>query len=96
SYTMTKQLITNEEFTSIQEAQAGLSKLFARASKNGSFFRVLKNNNSLGVLIPDNMWESLLEDFEAMSSQSYIEMINKSRASKRHYSSREVKKLLKV
>ena len=91
---MTKQLITNEEFTSIQEAQAGLSKLFKKASKKGSFYRVLKNNNSLGVLIPDNIWESLLEDLEALSSPSYLTMIEKSRASKKRYSGREVKKLL--
>ena len=79
---MTKQLITREEFISIQKAQAGLAKLFVSASKKRVFFRVLSNNNSLGVLVPDNVWEALQEDIEALSSPSYLAMIEKARAEK--------------
>ncbi|OGK21402.1 hypothetical protein A3C23_01275 [Candidatus Roizmanbacteria bacterium RIFCSPHIGHO2_02_FULL_37_13b] len=92
---MIRQLITSEEFTSIQEAQAGLAKIFARAAERGSFYRVLRNNLSLGVLIPDNIWESLLEDLEALSSTSYLTMIEKSRQSKKLYSAIDVKKRLR-
>lgn len=93
---MYKQLITNEEFTSIQEAQAGLTKLLKQAEKKGKFYRVMKNNKPLGVLIPDRIWESLLEDLEALSSRAYIEDIQKARLSKKRYSSDEVKKKLNV
>lgn len=91
---MTKQLITSEKFTSIQEAQAGLAKLFNRAADEGGFYRVLRNNRSLGVLVPDRTWESLLEDLEALSSPSYLRMIEESRRSRKRYSANEVKSQL--
>ena len=90
------QLITNESFTSIQEAQAGLTRLFAKASSRGGFYRVLKNNTSLGVLIPDRVFESLLEDLEALSSPSYLRSIEKTRASKKRMSTSVVKKELGI
>ena len=91
---MYKQLINNEEFTSIQEAQAGLTRLLGRASKRGSFYRVMKNNEPVGVLIPNDIWLSLLEDLEALSSRAYLESIKKARMSKNRYSSKELKKIL--
>jgi PHD/YefM family antitoxin component YafN of YafNO toxin-antitoxin module len=91
---MTKQLITEEKFTSIQEAQAGLTRLFKLAARKGNFYRVMKNNRPLGVLIPDNVWESLLEDLEALSSKAFMESIKKARLSKKRYSSNQVKKIL--
>jgi len=93
---MDKQLIANEEFTSIQEAQAGLTRLLKKAAKKNSFYRVMKNNRALGVLIPDNLWESFLEDLEALSSRAYLEEIKKARFSKKRYSAKEVKKALGV
>jgi len=93
---MYKQLITNEEFTNIQEAQAGLTRLFSKASRKGNFYRVMKNNKPLGVLIPDNIWSSFLEDLEALSSTAYLETIRKARLSKKRYSSKEVKKILGI
>ena len=65
------QLINWEQFTNIQKAQAGLTKLFLEASKSLSFFRVLKNDQPVGVLIPNNLWESLTEDIEALSSPKF-------------------------
>ncbi|MFC1727813.1 hypothetical protein ACFL0Y_04785 [Patescibacteria group bacterium] len=91
---MNKQLITSEDFTSIQEAQAGLTRLFNLAKKKGKFYRVMKNNRPLGVLIPDRIWESFLEDLEALSSDAYLNDIKKARLTKKHYSSTEVKKEL--
>lgn len=91
---MTRQLITDEAFTSIQEAQAGLARLFEKAARRGGFYRVLRNNRSLGVLIPDRIWESLIEDFEALSSPGYLKTIEKARKSRRRYTSKEVKKKL--
>ncbi len=91
---MTQQLITMESFASVQEAQAGITKLFAKAKDKGKFVRVMRNQEPLGVLIPNNIWESLLEDIEALSSPNYIKAISDSRKSKRTYSSDEVKDIL--
>lgn len=89
-----RQFIADEDFTSVQKAQAGLSKIFEKAEKDGKFVRVLRNNQPLGVLVPNQVWESFLEDLEALSSENYLKRIAKSRASKKRYSLDEVKKEL--
>ena len=90
------QLIANEDFTSIQKAQAGLTKVFKRAEKDGKFVRVMRNNEPVGVLVPNRVWESFLEDLEALSSESYLKRIAKSRADKKTYTMEEVKKRLGI
>lgn len=91
---MMRQLIADEEFTSVQKAQAGLTKVFQEAAKKGKFVRVMRNNEPLGVLVPDRVWDSFLEDLGALSSMAYLKRIAKSRADKVRYSSAEVKKML--
>lgn len=91
---MLRQLINDEEFTSVQKAQAGLTKVFKEAAKKGKFVRVMRNNKPLGVLVPDEIWESFLEDLEALSSENYLKRIAKSRADKTRHSSAQVKKML--
>lgn len=93
---MIQQLINDEKFTNIQRAQAGLTKLFANASKTSSFYRVMKNDQALGVLMPEKMWQSLVEDLEALSSPAYLESITKARASKKRYSAEQIKKELGI
>ena len=93
---MDKQLIANEKFTNIQEAQAGLTRLLKKAARKGNFYRVMKNNEPLGVLIPDKLWLSFLEDLEALSSQRYLESIKKARLSRKRYSAKETKKILGI
>lgn len=88
------QLITLEEFASVQEAQAGITKLFRKAGKKGKFVRIMRNQEPLGVLIPNKVWESLLEDFEASISENYKKSIAEARMSKKAYSSDEVKKMI--
>lgn len=90
-----RQLISSEKFTNIQKAQAGLTRLFRDASNTDSFYRVLKNDQALGVLIPNDMWEDLVEDLEAMTSPTLKRKIAKSRKEKT-YSSSEVKKILNL
>lgn len=90
------QLIANEDFTSIQKAQAGLTKVFKKAEKDGKFVRVMRNNEPVGVLVPNRVWESFLEDLEAMSSERYLKRIAKSRADKKTYTMEEVKKRLGI
>lgn len=90
------QLISNEDFTSIQKAQAGLTKVFKRAEKDGKFVRVMRNNEPMGVLVPNRLWESFLEDLEAFSSPSYLRRIARSRADKKTYTIEEVKNRLGI
>ncbi|MEK7064058.1 MAG: hypothetical protein AAB973_00410 [Patescibacteria group bacterium] len=91
---MIQQLINDERFTNVQRAQAGLTKLFQKASKSGTFYRVLKNDEPLGVLIPNSTWESLTEDFEALSSPGYLRQIAAARREKGGISLEELKKKL--
>ena len=90
------QLIANEDFTSIQKAQAGLTKVFKKAEKDGKFVRVMRNNEPVGVLVPNRVWESFLEDLEALSSERYLKRIAQSRADKKTYTMEEVKKRLGI
>jgi PHD/YefM family antitoxin component YafN of YafNO toxin-antitoxin module len=87
-----KQLIRDEKFTNIQRAQAGLTKLFEHAAKTMSFYRVMKNDRPLGVLVPNEMWEDFVEDMEAMSSPRYLDSIRKARSQKKLYTMEQVKK----
>lgn len=87
-----RQLLNDEDFTSVQKAQAGLTKIFKKAAKDGKFVRVMRNNEPLGVLVPNDVWESYLEDLEALSSENYLKRIAKSRAEKEIYTLEEVKK----
>lgn len=93
---MIQQLINDERFTNVQRAQAGLTKLFAQAAKTGTFYRVLKNDEPLGVLIPNATWESLTEDFEALSSPNYLRQIAAARREKGGITLEELKKKLKI
>jgi len=91
---MIQQLINQEKFTNIQNAQAGLTRLFRTATKTDSFYRVLKNDEPLGVLIPNSLWEDIVEDMEAMSSPNYKAKIARARKQKKLISSTQVKKQL--
>ncbi len=89
-----RQFIADEDFTSVQKAQAGLTKVFKKAEKDGKFVTVMRNNEPIGFLVPINVWETYLEDLEAMSSPNYLKRIAKSRADKVRYSSAQVKEML--
>lgn len=90
---MLQQILSDEKFTNIQKAQAGLTKLFEKAGETLSFYRVMKNDEPVGVLLPTNVWESIIEDIEALSSKSYRVRIAKARTEER-ISSDQVKKKL--
>ena len=91
---MIKQLINDEKFTNIQRAQAGLTRLFEEARKSMSFYRVMKNDKPLGVLVPNEMWEDFVEDMEALASPNFQRRIAESRREKKGYTLDEVKKKL--
>lgn len=91
---MIQQLINDQKFTNVQNAQAGLTRLFEDADKSASFYTVLRNDQPMGALVPRKMWESLLEDLEALSSPNYRKRIAESRKSKKRYTSTQIKKML--
>ena len=91
---MIQQLINDEKFVNIQKAQAGLTSLLLAAQKTDSFYRVLRNDQPVGVLIPEKLWQSITEDFEALSSPNYRSRIGKIRAEKRTIKSSVLKKQL--
>lgn len=91
---MQKYVLDKEEFASIQEVQAGTSKLLARAGARGAFIRVLKNSKPVGVLMPNATFESLMEDLLALSSPRYLANIHAARKERKRYSARQVKRML--
>ena len=93
---MPKQLLQQEKFTSIQAAQAGLTRLFALAEKNHTFYRVLRGSKPVGVLLPTTTWESLVEDLIALSSPRYLASIATSRKSRLVYRAADVKRKLRL
>ncbi|MDP1722655.1 MAG: hypothetical protein Q8L37_05585 [Candidatus Gottesmanbacteria bacterium] len=93
---MFQQLIADEKFTNIQRAQAGLTRLFQEAHRTMSFFRVMKNDKPLGVIIPNEMWEDFVEDLEAISSPQYLARIAKARKEKGGISMDQLKKKYKI
>lgn len=93
---MIQQLISDEKFTNIQHAQAGLTRLFATAEKNRSFYRVMKNDEPVGVLVPGIVWESMVEDIEALSSPSFRSRIAQARKETKRIPLSEVKKHVSI
>ncbi len=84
----------DEDFTSIQEVQAGVTRLLDRANRSGTYYRVLKNNKPVGVLLSNDAWEDFLEDMEALASQQYKKTIAVARKQKKRYTIEQVKKHL--
>ena len=72
----------DEDFTSIQELQAGVTRLLERADRSGKYYRVLKNNKPVGVLLSNDAWEDFLEDLEALTSPRYQRTIARARKQK--------------
>lgn len=89
-----KQLITSQNYASVQEAQSGISRLFKKAEQKQKFYTVLRNQEPLGVLIPQPLWEELVEDLEALMSNKYQQQIAQSRQDKIRVSAQEVKQEL--
>lgn len=84
----------NEEFASIQEVQAGTSRLLEKAAARGAYIRVIKNSKPVGVLMPTVTFERFTEDLLALSSPDYLRNIKRARAEKKRYSSKQAKKMI--
>jgi PHD/YefM family antitoxin component YafN of YafNO toxin-antitoxin module len=90
------QLINDEKFTNIQKAQAGLTKLFLEAKKSLSFYRVMKNDTPLGVLVPEEIWQSWTEDIEALSFPKFRQKIAKARNEKKRISADKIRRTVNM
>ena len=84
----------DEDFTSIQEVQAGVTRLLERANRSGTYYRVLKNNRPVGVLLSNDAWEDFLEDMEALARPSYKRSIALARRQKKRLTVEQVRKHL--
>lgn len=93
---MSPTLLRKERFASIQQAQAGLSRLLTQAELRGTFVRLMRHNKPIGVILPNKTWESLLEDLAACSSPTYLQSIAASRKDRKRYAAGRVKRLLKL
>lgn len=93
---MSPTFLRKERFASIQQAQAGLSKLLMRAELRGTFVRLMRHNKPIGVILPNKTWESLLEDLAAYNSPTYLRSIAASRKERKRYTAGRVKRLLKL
>ena len=56
----------------------------------------MRNQSPLDVLVPNDMWMSIIEDLEALSSPNYLKSIKEARKSKKFYTLEEVKKQLNL
>lgn len=93
---MIRQLINDEKFINIQRAQAGLTRVFQEAAKQLSFYRVMRNDQPLGVLIPDDLWQSLTEDIEALSSPAFRRRVAKARQDKKRLTADQIRQLVNL
>lgn len=73
------QLLTAQEIISTKHFQSKFASVTREAIKNGKFYNIVRNSKSIGVFLPKRMWESLLEDMEALSSPNYLKKIARSR-----------------
>lgn len=73
------QLLSAQKIISTKHFQTKFASVVKEAEKNGDYYNVVRNSESIGVFLPKRMWESLLEDMEALSSPNYLKKIKKSR-----------------
>gem|GEM_PF-5111316 len=50
-----------------------------KAKQDETYYHVVRNSKSLGVFLPIDFWEDLLEDIEALQSPRYLASIRESR-----------------
>lgn len=73
------QLLSAQKIISTKHFQTKFASVVKEAEKNGDYYNVVRNSESIGVFLPTRMWESLLEDMEALSSPNYLKKIAQAR-----------------
>ena len=72
-------LLQAQKIISTRHFQSQFASMVKKARLEGSYYNVVRNSESVGVFIPKEMWEDLLEDMEAWSSKRYLRDIRESR-----------------
>jgi len=75
-------LLTQQDIVSTRTFQSKFAQLVKSANDGKSYYNVVKNGTSVGVFLPHKTWTSLLEDLEAMQSNTYLESIHRARKQK--------------
>ena len=73
------QLLKAQKIISTREFQSKFAAMLKKAKENGCYYNVVKHSTSVGIFMPTDMWENLLEDFEALQSPRYLASIRESR-----------------
>jgi PHD/YefM family antitoxin component YafN of YafNO toxin-antitoxin module len=73
------QLLTAQKIISTKHFQSKFASVVKEAEKNKNYYNVVRNSESIGVFLPTEIWESLLEDIEALTSPNYLRKIAQSR-----------------
>ncbi len=73
------QLLTAQKIISTKNFQSKFASMVKKAKENKEYYNVVRNSESIGVFLPIELWESLLEDLEALSSPKYLKEIAESR-----------------
>lgn len=75
----TLQLLTSQKFVSTKEFQTKFADIAKQAKKQLSYFQIMRHGDSVGVFLPNAVWEDILEDLEALDSPKYLKTIQISR-----------------
>lgn len=73
-------LLTGQKIISTRQFQSQFAAMANQAKKNHNYYNVVRNGKSVGVFMPIDQWEDLLEDLEALSSPNYLAKIKAARA----------------
>jgi PHD/YefM family antitoxin component YafN of YafNO toxin-antitoxin module len=73
-------LLNSQKIISTRNFQSQFARMLKNAEDQGIFYNIVRNGESVGVFVPIDFWENLLEDMEALTSPSYIKSIAESRA----------------
>jgi PHD/YefM family antitoxin component YafN of YafNO toxin-antitoxin module len=74
------QLLKSQKIISTKHFQSQFASVAREAAKNKKFYNIVRNSESIGVFLPKRIWESLLEDIEALNSPKYLKAIAESTA----------------
>lgn len=73
------QLLSAQKIISTKNFQSKFASMVRKAEKSGTYYNVVRNSESIGVFLPIEIWESLIEDMEALNSPRYLREIAESR-----------------
>ena len=89
------QLLRTQKIISTREFQSKFAAMLKKAKEYGCYYNVVSHSTPVGIFMPTDMWENLLEDFEALQSPSYLASIKEAREQVRRGESVDIKEAFK-